>query len=657
MATGSPPWPNIILPPEYPTGNADSFTRQIVATIQAMFESFSYQLTQRINSRLHEFSHEMSAGMASVGKKCDEFQESSAVQTQLLEDRISNQYRATQENISTTQHLFWHEEISPKLQNDLQEFSNEIKAQIQELRDGRTFERPAQNNQQQQQPKRANEQGPADQPSPKQQSSLNKSAEPSPVELGHKRKRTRIGREEPVQSNSPPQDQQKVWLGGFFASLALKRLFKLLSKFGTVESLRRYSRGWAIAIMKTADEAKAALKLNGHWGTDKRKGIKVSIYKPWKKILPHEGEEFIGSDSHKRMQKAAAMDSNTAAANQGDPSADDKTSQGGPIFRRKEASKPQNNTPKAQLGKRRGRDEDSTPGSHAKECMQTDSPQKPTVTEEDHLTLSAEQPGLDNCNGRGGASPTNQRRKRSGSAKAKVDDHHTAAGGSSAREIDDGQGAAPLPDGTNAALLTEQEVLDKYYFNGGAGIWIPGAEYLDQKLNGEHPPRQVKNVEGDGNCQSRAIVATGQTKYSNYRSLKQAALHYLERNKSIVRQHLAGQNLINTDDEGWTRRLTTHLKSHGGGLAYGDEISIGLYAILLATEIQVYDAFDGNIYQVAKPLAANQMSQGQSVPVAVGYRKHGVHFIYDSSFQPTRDRADGHYWAIIPKQGNGLRSG
>ena len=77
----------------------------------------------------------MSAGMASVGKKCDEFQESSAVQTQLLEDRISNQYRATQENISTTQHLFWHEEISPKLQNDLQEFSNEIKEQIQELRD------------------------------------------------------------------------------------------------------------------------------------------------------------------------------------------------------------------------------------------------------------------------------------------------------------------------------------------------------------------------------------------------------------------------------------------------------------------------------------------------------------------------------------------
>jgi hypothetical protein len=625
-----------------------------------MLEGFSYRLTHQINSRLHEFSHDMFARMESVGKKCDEFQESSAIQTQLLEDRISNLFRATQENISTTQHLFWHEEISPKLQNDLQEFSNEIKAQIQELRDGRTFERPVQNNQQQQQPKRANEQGPANQLSPKQQSSLNKSAEPSPVELGHKRKRTKIGREEPVESNpqAPSQDQQKVWLGGFFATLALKRLFKLLSKYGTVESLRRYGRGWAIAIMKTADEAKAALKLNGHWGTAKRTGIEVSIWKPWRKIHPHEGEEFIGSDSHKRMQKAAA-NSNAAAARQGDPSDNDKTSQGGSIFRRKEASKPQNNTPKAQLGKRRGRTEDSTPGSQAKECMQTDSPQKPTVTEEHQLTPSDERPALDNCNagGLGGASPTNQRRTRSGSAKTKVGDHHTAADGSSARENGDGQGAAFLPVGTNAALLTAQEVQEKYYFNEGAQIWIPGAKYLDQKLNGEHPPRQVKNVEGDGNCQSRAIVATGQTQYSNYRSLKQAALHYLEGNVPIVRQHLGDQNLINTDDDEWTRRLTAHLQSHGGGLAYGDEISIGLYAMLLATEIQVYDAYNGSIYQTAKPLATNQMSQGRSIPVAVGYRKHRVHYIYDSSFQPTRDRADGHYWAIIPKQGNGLRSG
>jgi hypothetical protein len=75
--------------------------------------------------------------------------------------------------------------------------------------------------------------------------------------------------------------------------------------------------------------------------------------------------------------------------------------------------------------------------------------------------------------------------------------------------------------------LTEQEVLAIYSFDPASQQWIPKAKVLDQRLKGQNPLRQVQDVTEDGNCQSLAIIATGQTNYAIFRTLKAAAKQLL----------------------------------------------------------------------------------------------------------------------------------
>ena len=649
-AAGSPQTYPYSLHPGFSVGH-ESLACQIQAEVQKQLAHITNQMLGQLQAQLEGGVQEIVSKISLVETKCNEFQERSAEHMQMLEDRITNVGKETSENISTSQHLYWQNEIAPWFEEKLEKIREDLGSQIQEIRDGKTNKQPAPNDQQQK-PNKTVVSASAKQTSPKPQPSVKNSGEPSPALSGPERKRAKTGNEKPICPSPHKQDLQDTkFIGGFFAHLAMKRLFKLVTKYGTVLSLRRYGRGWAVATMQTADQAKAALQLNGHWGTAKRIGVKVSLWEPRRPLRPDEGEEFMGSDCQRRMKSATTADGNVKSATEGKPAAQNKPGQQGENFRKLPESNVQLNTPSARPGKRLVRDSPHQAHAEDSHTMQTDSSDiTASAGDEAH---TGEQPESNGAKGRGGASPPDQRRKKQNS-KAK------AGGGSGSRNNSSGQGRSSPPPNSHENPFTEQEIRAKFYFRQDGGVWIPGASYLDQKLRGETPPRQVKNVPGDGHCQSRALVATGQTKYSDFQALKEDARNYLEANTSLVHQHLLEQHLIQPGDDGWKGRLLNHLQASSGPQAFGDEISIGLYAMLLQTEIQVLDAFDGSLCQKAKPLSADSAQDGHggmNIPVAVGYRRHKMHRMYDKNFKPTRSFADGHYWAILPLQGNGGRSG
>jgi hypothetical protein len=310
------------------------------------------------------------------------------------------------------------------------------------------------------------------------------------------------------------------------------------------------------------------------------------------------------------------------------------------------------------LGKRRAR-EWGTPEASPQQApeaatMQQDSADTKSTMKEPP-SMPPDPPFSASGNGLGGATTINEGRRPS----RRVSTHEPGnpiqqAGGATAGQEHRERQVQPA----ESPILTEQEVRAKYYYDTVSRLWVPGATFLDQQLKGQDPPQQILDVQGDGNCQPRAIVATGQSTFLDFRALKAAAGKYLRNNRAKVREHLVAQHLIQLNEGNWEEQLKQHLGTNEGQRAYGDEISLALYAMLLQTEIRVYDALTGQISQVAAPIAEHRATPiGANKILELGYRSHQICPYYDTTFRPTDSRADGHYWAIIPFPGNGGGSG
>ena len=596
---------------------------------------------------LHHLQH-LGSCITSLAKDINEIKLASAKQEQI--DRLSVQTHQQHEKLSMQiqgfdQQLslifqFLQESMATKqLHTELQVISDRLLAELQTLQDCGKYDSDASPSQ-----------------SADKQQKQSKDRQP-------------LGR--PLTEPKPQDPQQNmICIKGFFASLHSKRLFKLLTNYGTVLSLRRCGRGWAVATMESAKEAKEALQLHGHWGTAQRPGITVEWYKPNRNQakLPPEGEEFIGSASHQRMQVGAGpkkppeetvkdetkrqedINSIEVQPNGNTPCAGSKSSPPG-----------QRSSTRPKLGKRKQRENTISPPvpSTAKASLKIELFESKLTSGESPPQHSQHKGINDKCKGFGGATNAGQQAQRIPS-KARGDTTQSASTERTGQEQQAAQGGESRatvqnPQSGITPTLTEQQVRAIYSFDSASQLWIPKAKVLDQWAQGQNPPRQVRDVMGDGNCQSRAIVATGQTNYANFRLLKAAAKEHLRTNSAPVRRHLVAQNLIQPNDKRWRAQLNEHLDASSGHLAYGTEVSLGLYSILLQTEIRVYDAQSGEISQVSCPIPARQAPQNK--PLELGYRRHQHHHIYDSNFQPTPTRAEGHYWAIIPFQGNGMGSG
>ena len=625
-----------------PSETTDTATQHLQSTAPLDLEAMAQHIQQlganvaSLAKEINELKFESSKqGQSQIDRLSAQLQDQHnqhSTQLQSLDERLSLMFQSLQENMAT-KHL--HKEV--------QVVGDMILAKLQTLQDGGNFD--------------------GDVPS---------ASQPQPDEKNSKDRRQPFDRSS---TDPKPHDQQKtmVCIKGFFASLNTKRIFKLLTNYGTVLSLRRCGRGWAVATMKSAKEAKAAFQLHGHWGTAKRPGITVEWYKPNRNqaYQPPEGEEFIGSAVYQRMHDAPTQPRKETSA--AEPGRQDNTkpmemqpSSNTPPLGSKLSPEGQRNSTVPQLGKRRKR-EYGTPAvsppapSTATESLPIDLfDKKLTGGESSPLPPPVQQPA-DQSRGFGGGTEEQQPRGVTSQAAGGTNQSAgSARTGQEQREAQSQEDRVTLrhPPSAIPRTLTEQEVRATYSYDSASDRWIPRAKVLDQQLKGQHPPRQVKDVMGDGNCQPRAILATGQTKYSTLQSLKAAAKHHLSTNAARVREHLVAHNVINADDDSWDAQLKEHLAATSGHRAYGNEVSLGLYAILLRTEIRVYDAQSGSFSHLATPIDEQQTSQQRvKKSLDLGYRRHQSHYIYDSTFNPTQARADGHYWAIVPLPGNGVGSG
>ena len=124
--------------------------------------------------------------------------------------------------------------------------------------------------------------------------------EPSPQEHENRPAPEAPVRPPPLLSKAVTQaSHNKLWVGGFFAHMQLRRLHNEFSKYGDIGSLIRGGKGWAVITCVSADAAAQAQRaMHGRWAKPgRRPGIKVT---PWTSARLPAGEDYIQSPEHKK---------------------------------------------------------------------------------------------------------------------------------------------------------------------------------------------------------------------------------------------------------------------------------------------------------------------------------------------------------------------
>jgi hypothetical protein len=178
-----------------------------------------------------------------------------------------------------------------------------------------------------------------------------------------------------------------------------------------------------------------------------------------------------------------------------------------------------------------------------------------------------------------------------------------------------------------------QRILPDYY-QGKDGYFWPSYRRLARAIRAIRPSQEIFIVDGDGNCLSRAIVASGLTRYKTYTALKRAAFDYVCADELSVLSTL--KDIVGIDSlEGIYKHLQTD--GHEGG-----EEHIAMFALFLGKQIKVWDAFTAEEIQTfCPPGCADHILED---PIQLSYRPSGVP-IYNSARSRVTDTS-GHYDAV-----------
>jgi hypothetical protein len=518
----------------------------------------------------------------------------------------------------------------------------------------------------------------------------------------------------PIAQQQPPQSflsnalkrdaNRQLHLAGFFASLPTKRLYQILKRYGEVVSLVRMGRGWAVAAFATADSANRALELNGHWAkSPTRPGIRVT---PWNKsrTFPQDrdGEQFIGSDEHRRMKSSAdlpnhgrrtvsarndekrtapveqATESSAASARPLNPEPHGSASAPAPARRpiaERLGDAPAQAPVRLPVADRLRLAPASAPATSKGKKGDNKVSGKENVGNvrrgKDAERVAAKTgvispPGSNmneqGCNAQEHCEPqeqtANQHQDRSASDLLSETDSSSLL-----NELDATRSSPPAGKGggytdspvtrrrsnsnrTQLPLSEQGRVQEEFDFDGK--IYKVGPKKVAKQLSSTH---ELVRVAGDGHCQPASIAATGQTPFNTYQDLKKAALSKLSNSKQAVMECLCNNQLEKVVQRP-LEHMRKHLEATKGPAIEGDDLTLALYSFTCSCNIKVYDANTGNVYTEIK-----QISSLNCPTLELVYAGPGTP-IYDVQFYELSRRTGGHYDALRPRPapGNGQMS-
>ena len=507
---------------------------------------------------------------------------------------------------------------------------------------------------------------------------------------------------QPRQSNSnPAATSTTVYVSRFFASCSDKRLFKILSEYGEVVSMIRIEgRGFLFAQYRTAEQATAALQINGLWAKANRPGIVATLCDDSKRPRSPHRAEFVGSDAHQRMagpnpapRRLSITINSTRGArvvHEHSPALTETERSRRPAAAQPAAAPKRNNTnnkPEARPRPERQaahffaqtqssgndvpavdnaavrRQAAAEPGAAAARNEEPNAAdprhaqaeralQKPATGGE--RRQGAEAPsGREDSDGRQQtqpSQPTFEDRPASHNSDASIDE--AGNGSATARRRAFGGGAEGGNPSTDGQAGDRQKIQDEYEFNGTH--WMPSTKKLDIKLQAMHPPRKCQNVRGDGNCLWLAVIKAGKLKYATHNPLKRDVLKFAQANKKQIQQALQERYMLTGDTldaDNWWPKLEHELTTDG---AYADETSILIMAFFLQIDLRIFDIDDNATPQTIEGQRPWSAQSGRRPIIEVAYRRHLQLPMFDADFKEVA-KVSGHYWAII-KQGNPLPS-
>ena len=199
------------------------------------------------------------------------------------------------------------------------------------------------------------------------------------------------------------------------------------------------------------------------------------------------------------------------------------------------------------------------------------------------------------------------------------------------------------------------------------GSWVLGGKIVDRLAAAEN--LMTQSVPGDGMCQPRAIVrdlhSMGNNNYRDYRALKAGAAAFLKSlspsdRKSLeikIEVDLAEGNpdrgFIFSLSDSWMEDASKHFE----GVAWGDEITLRVYAAMLKVNFQLWDAEDGHKHPLIKGMisaSSRATRRNTQAIINLWYRRDKSAPIYNHKFEKI-GVSDGHYNAMV-QTGNGRAS-